>query len=85
MEVFLRSDYFILVLTHFVFCLQIKAKLIELDDFQLQLKEAISHLDNVLESKNVTSLSESYLNIEPKFQNESCTSLFDKILKVSAL
>ncbi|XP_065225180.1 epidermal growth factor receptor substrate 15-like 1 isoform X2 [Planococcus citri] len=62
---------------------EIKEKLIELEDVQKQLQDAIAHLDNVLETKNLTSLSEVYLHVEPKFRNESYSSMFSKIFKIT--
>ncbi len=56
----------------------------ELDDFRAQLNAAISHLDSVLDSQNVTSLSEVFLNVEPKFENEAFTSLCERALKVKS-
>lgn len=75
-----RNTVVVNVLFYFFF--QIKEKLTEFADFELQLKEAISHFNSVLESKSVTSLSEVYLHIEPKYESDTYRTFSQRVEKV---
>lgn len=55
----------------------------EFADFELQLKEAISHFNSVLESKSVTTLSEVYLHIEPKYESDTYRTFSQRLEKVN--
>ncbi|KAK7591109.1 hypothetical protein V9T40_002722 [Parthenolecanium corni] len=61
---------------------EIKDKLTEFADFELQLKEAISHFNSVLESKCVTSLSEVFLHIEPKYESDTHRAFSQRLEKI---